>query len=122
MSADNPARPAPGATLCALEAIKTGSAIALDFAAGEARFSMIVAHTVEGVFAYENVCPHARSPLERPDGRVVVHEKRFIVCSAHGASFRMADGRCVAGPGLGTALNRIGVVVRGGMVCLAPLG
>ena len=49
MSADNPARPAPGATLCALEAIKTGSAIALDFAAGEARFSMIVAHTVEGI-------------------------------------------------------------------------
>jgi nitrite reductase/ring-hydroxylating ferredoxin subunit len=120
MNADNPARPQRGAALCALEAIRPGGAIALDFAAGDARFSMIVARTVDGVFAYENVCPHARSPLERPDGRVVVHDKRFIVCSAHGASFRMADGRCVAGPGLGTALNRIGVVVVGGVLRIAP--
>jgi nitrite reductase/ring-hydroxylating ferredoxin subunit len=122
MNTDNPARPAPGAALCAVEAIKPGGAIALEFAAGDARFSMIVARTPDGVFAYENVCPHARSPLERPDGRVVVHEQRFIVCSAHGASFQMSDGRCVAGPGLGTSLNRIGVVVLGGALHIAPRG
>jgi len=117
----NPARPAPGASLCALDAIRVGGAVALDFAAGDARFSLIVARTSEGVFAYENICPHARSPLERPDGRVVVHEKRFIVCSAHGASFQMASGRCVAGPGLGTALTGVGVFVSGGFVHMGPV-
>jgi nitrite reductase/ring-hydroxylating ferredoxin subunit len=121
MSEDNPARPLPGATLCALDALKPGGALALDFAHGAARYSILVARTTDGaVFAYENLCPHARAPLERPDGRVVVHERKFLVCANHGASFRIEDGRCVGGPGLGTALNRVGIVVSGGFVRVAP--
>lgn len=120
MSDDNPAKPLAGATLCAVDAIKLGGAIVLDFAHEQARYSILVARNKDGeIAAYENLCPHARSPLERPDGRVVVHEQKFLVCANHGASFRMEDGRCVAGPGLGTALNRVGIVVAGGFVVVA---
>lgn len=119
MSIDNPARPKPGALLCPLDAIKINGAIVLDFRDGEARFSLLLTRTANGVFGYENVCPHARSPLERPDGRVVIQQKQFIICTAHGASFQIETGRCVAGPGLGTALNRVGVAVLGGQVRIA---
>jgi nitrite reductase/ring-hydroxylating ferredoxin subunit len=119
MSTDNPARPKTGAVLCALDAIKMDGAITLDFREGDARFSILLTRTANGVFGYENVCPHARSPLERPDGRVVIQQKQFVICTAHGASFQIETGRCVAGPGLGTALNRVGVTVLGGQVCVA---
>jgi nitrite reductase/ring-hydroxylating ferredoxin subunit len=120
MSEDNPARPAPGTALCGLDRIRPNSAIALYFAHGDARFSLIVARTGgDVVAAYENLCPHAHSPLERPDGRVVVQQQRYIICAAHGASFRLKDGRCVAGPGLGGALSSVPVTVMGGVVYCA---
>jgi nitrite reductase/ring-hydroxylating ferredoxin subunit len=113
---ENPARPKPGTDLIALDKIKPHSALVLDFAQGDARFSLLLTRTDHDVSAFENVCPHARSPLERPDGRVVVHQKKFIVCAAHGASFQMDTGRCVAGPGLGTALHRVPIVIVGSQV------
>jgi nitrite reductase/ring-hydroxylating ferredoxin subunit len=115
----NPARPQRGAALCQLSAIKPLGAVALHFAQGRAQYSLIVARTAAGAVAYENVCPHARSPLERPDGRVLVQQERFIVCAMHGASFLLEDGRCVAGPGLGTSLSRVPVTVLGGVVYCA---
>jgi nitrite reductase/ring-hydroxylating ferredoxin subunit len=115
----NPARPAPGAALIALAEIAEPGARAVEFTSGEARFSVIVARAEGQVRAYENVCPHARAPLDRPDGRVPVQEKRFLVCSAHGASFRIEDGRCVGGPGLGMGLKAFPVKVREGVVYAA---
>ena len=119
MSDDNPARPKPGAPLCPLDKIPPNGAIILDFAEGTARFSMLVTRSDDSVSAFENLCPHARWPLERPDGRVIVHEQRYIICAVHGASFRMDDGRCVAGPGLGGSLRLIPVTVLGGIICCA---
>ncbi len=116
---DNPARPKPGALLCRLDDIKPGGAIVLDFKEGDARFSLLLTRTENTVSAFENVCPHARSPLERPDGRVVVHQKKFVICVAHGASFQIDTGRCVAGPGLGLGLNRVAVSVRGREIVVA---
>lgn len=97
----NPARPAPGAYLAVLDDVPEGGAVALDFAAGEARFSLLLTRSGDQAAAFENACPHARLPLERPDGRVVVQEGRFIVCSAHGASFCLRTGAHAGGPGRG---------------------
>jgi nitrite reductase/ring-hydroxylating ferredoxin subunit len=116
---DNPARPQPGDIVCALADVKPDGAIVLDFKKGDARFSLLVTRSEAGVSAFENVCPHARSPLERPDGRVVVHQKKFVICAAHGASFQIDTGRCVAGPGLGLGLNRVAVSVLGGQIRIA---
>ncbi len=114
----NPARPAPGTALMALADLGDPDARAVDFRSGDALFSLIVARRGDIVRAYENVCPHARSPLERPDGRVVIDEGRFLVCSAHGASFDIADGACVGGPGTGP-LTPFAIVVRAGVAFAA---
>lgn len=114
----NPARPAPGAILIALADLGDPEARAIDFRAGEALFSVIVARHGDIVRAYDNVCPHAYSPMERPDGRVVIDAGAFLVCSAHGASFRIGDGACVGGPANGP-LTPFPVVVRDGVVFAA---
>lgn len=115
----NPARPKPGTFLIALEALGDPEARAVDFREGEALFSVIVARRGDLVTAYENECPHARAPLERPDGRVPLVQGRFLVCTAHGASFRLEDGICAGGPAK-SGLIPFRVEVRAGAVFAAP--
>jgi nitrite reductase/ring-hydroxylating ferredoxin subunit len=117
--AENPARPAAGDVLCALKDVPDPGGLTLDFAAGEARLSLLVLRRGEDVCAYFNICPHARMPLERPDGRVVVQEGRYVLCTAHGASFEISSGACVAGPGLGLALRPFPIAVSDGQVIAA---
>jgi nitrite reductase/ring-hydroxylating ferredoxin subunit len=114
----NPARPAPGARLFDCADLVDGEARAFDFRSDEALFSLIAVRRGEQVVAYENDCPHARQPLERFDGRVVTMERRYLICSAHGASFRIEDGACVGGPAK-SGLIPFPVAVRDGAVFAA---
>lgn len=118
MTADAPARPAPGARLLALHALPDPGAIVLDFSGGPegaARFSILVARQGAMVRAYHNLCPHARFPLERFDGAVLMDEGRFLICAAHGASFRLEDGVCAGGPAK-AGLTPFPIVVRDGII------
>ena len=112
----NPARPASGTLLAKLDDIPDGEAHVFDFRAGPAIWSVILARRDGHVFAYENECPHAGHPLERPDGRVLMQEGRYLVCSAHGASFTVDDGECAGGPCGGDPLTAVAVVVADGEV------
>ena len=112
----NAAMPAPGARLAALNDVPDGGAIVLDFASGEARFSLLLARRGDDAFAYENRCPHAGYSLERLDGSVLVQQQRYIVCVAHGASFTLDTGACAGGPCNGDALTQIPVATRDGAV------
>ncbi len=118
---DNPARPGAGALLARLEDLPDPGAVAVEFAAGEARFSLILARRGGEVFAYENRCPHAEMPLDRPDGRVAVAAGRFLICAMHGASFALETGACVGGPGAGAGLIPAPLDVKGGEIRLAAL-
>ena len=93
----NSARPLGGVLLAQVHDVPDCGAIALDFAKGEDRFSMLLARRGDAVFGYENHCPHAGYPLERPDGRVLVQQQRYMVCTAHGASFELDTGACAGG-------------------------
>ncbi|HNV79908.1 MAG TPA: Rieske (2Fe-2S) protein, partial [Thermomonas sp.] len=42
-----------------------------------------------------------------------------LVCAAHGASFELANGVCVAGPCRGESLRAVAVEVRDGGISLA---
>lgn len=118
--AENPSRPKAGVVLATLDSLPPGAARVVDFAHGEARFSLILAHGPEGVVAYENRCPHAGLPMERPDGAVVVQDGAYLVCSAHGASFHITDGAHVGGPCPARArLAAIAIVVDAGVISLA---
>jgi nitrite reductase/ring-hydroxylating ferredoxin subunit len=90
---------------------------AFDFRAGEALFSLLIVRRGDLVWAYENRCPHAGMPLDRPDGRAPI-DGDFLICAMHGASFRLVDGACVGGPATGS-LTSFAVLVRDGAVVAA---
>ena len=49
-------------------------------------------------------------------GRFLTREGDFILCSSHGALFRLGDGLCVAGPCAGRSLKPWPVRVDGDTV------
>lgn len=76
-------------------------------------------HRGEAVFGYVDVCPHAGSPLANPVGRFLTREGDLILCTAHGALFRIEDGVATSGPCAGDRLERWDVGVRDGVVLTA---
>jgi nitrite reductase/ring-hydroxylating ferredoxin subunit len=114
----NPSKPAKGAALALVADLPEPSALCLDFADGEARFSLILVRSGGRIAAFENRCPHARFPLEKPDGGVILQDGAFLICAAHGASFRVADGAWCGGPGQGQGLTGVAVTVSGGLVVM----
>lgn len=106
---------APGLVLARRDALEDPCAILVEI--GEA--SIVVTRRGDAIAAFRNRCPHAGYPMERPDGRMVVQEGRFIVCTAHGASFRLEDGACAGGPCSGAGLERVAIEIRDGAVCVA---
>ncbi|WP_431281008.1 Rieske (2Fe-2S) protein [Humitalea sp. 24SJ18S-53] len=59
------------------------------------------------VWVYVNACPHVGLPLEMQPNRFLDGRKEKIVCTAHGARFRIEDGVCIAGPCLGDELEAV---------------
>lgn len=104
--------PAPGTVLGRLEDIADPGARISDWGDG----AIILARRGADVFAYWNECPHANRPLNLPDGRVFLHEQKFLLCPAHGASFVMESGDCAGGPAAGGALKAVAVTVADGEV------
>jgi nitrite reductase/ring-hydroxylating ferredoxin subunit len=109
----NPAQPPPGTPIAQLGELSDPGAVCLAFAAGAARFSLILVRQGGQVFAWENRCPHARFPMERLDGSVILQDGRFLVCAAHGASFRCDTGKSVGGPGDGAGLTAVPITLDG---------
>ncbi len=50
------------------------------------------------VVAYLNRCAHVPTEMDWQPGVFLDMDKRWILCSIHGASYEPADGRCVGGP------------------------
>lgn len=60
--------------------------------------------------AWLNICPHAGRRLDWAPGKFLVDKGR-LVCAAHGASFELERGECIAGPCRGASLTPVRVVV-----------
>lgn len=115
-----PGAPAPGTTLCALDEIRMPGARGFLFGEGSARFDMFVVRTANEVVAYVNECPHAFTPLETWADKFLTLAEDEIICSTHGALFRINDGLCTSGPCTGKALVPIPVTVHAGMIRISP--
>ena len=50
------------------------------------------------VVAYLNRCLHVPTEMDWRAGEFLDSDKRFILCSTHGAAYEPIGGRCVAGP------------------------
>ena len=108
--------------LIALEQIASGG-----FAEAEAEVdggaeSLILHRDGDAVRAWLNVCPHAGRRLDWAPGRFLLSKEGLLVCAAHGASFELARGECVAGPCRGQSLRAVAVAVREGQVVLGSGG
>ena len=71
------------------------------------------------LFGYIDRCPHAGLPLSMLPDRFLTREGDLILCSSHGALFRIGDGLCVGGPCAGQRLWPWAVSVADGVVMAA---
>jgi nitrite reductase/ring-hydroxylating ferredoxin subunit len=115
----NPARPAAGVRLCAVEEIAAPGARGFMFRDGEALFLGFVVRTPDAVRGWVDRCPHAGFPLAFPAHRYLTREGDLILCASHGALFRPDDGLCVGGPCAGRWLEPWPVCVEGADVLTA---
>ncbi len=116
MSSRNLARPAPGTRLCALDEIENPGAKGFHFREGDFLFLGFVVRRGEEIRGYVDRCPHAGTPLALIGDRFLTREADLILCSTHGALFRIDDGACIAGPCPGAHLFPWPVVVEGDAV------
>ena len=68
------------------------------------------------VRAYLNRCVHVPTEMDWQPGEFFDIEKRFILCSIHGASYAPENGRCVGGPCGRGSLTAVPVAERDGQV------
>jgi nitrite reductase/ring-hydroxylating ferredoxin subunit len=80
--------------------------------------SLILYREGDQVRAWLNVCPHAGRRLDWAPGKFLKSKQGLLVCAAHGASFELTGGACVAGPCRGSRLRAVAVSVVGGEVLL----
>ncbi|MBM3565278.1 MAG: Rieske (2Fe-2S) protein [Alphaproteobacteria bacterium] len=71
------------------------------------------------VFAYVNSCPHTGAPLDLVPGQFLTMDKAMILCSTHGAIFRIEDGYCLEGPCARKSLTPVASSVEGGAIYLS---
>ena len=70
--------------------------------------------------AYINRCAHVPTEMDWQPGEFLDIDKRWILCSIHGAAYEPADGRCVGGPCGRGRLTAVTVQERDGQVYWYP--
>ncbi len=74
------------------------------------------------VVAYLNRCVHVPTEMDWQEGEFLDMDKRWIVCSIHGAMYEPESGHCVGGPCGRGRLTPIEVEERDGRVWWRPSG
>ena len=102
--------------LCDLDDIADGGSegFIADTVAGKR--ALMVIRRGDKIFAYVNSCPHIGSPLDLQPGRFLNREGTLILCTTHGALFRIEDGFCVSGPCAEKSLISVKTEIRDGAV------
>jgi nitrite reductase/ring-hydroxylating ferredoxin subunit len=72
----------------------------------ESGVELVLARRGGVLHIYENRCPHQGTPLETFPDKFLNGDGSLLICSTHGARFRVEDGVCVSGPCVGARLRR----------------
>ncbi len=96
--------------LCRLEELPDGDSRGFPPAPGSFT-GLFAIRQGDQVRVYVNSCPHIGVPLDPAPHRFLDAKKTVIICSAHGARFRISDGECISGPCFGEALESVPVRV-----------
>ena len=84
--------------------------VAVEALIGGEKESIILHCDGSRLSAWLNVCPHEGRRLDYLPGKFLIDKER-LVCAAHGATFRLENGKCVSGPCRGSSLRAVAVQV-----------
>ena len=70
--------------------------------------------------AYLNRCAHVPAEMDWQPGKFFDADRRFIICSIHGALYDPPNGQCVIGPCMGARLATIPLQEKDGKVYWYP--
>jgi nitrite reductase/ring-hydroxylating ferredoxin subunit len=91
--------PAAPEILCAsAELSERGRAIVWDVLQGGQPARAFALRFDGRVVAYLNRCAHVPTEMDWQPGEFLDSDRRWILCSIHGAAYEPANGRCVGGP------------------------
>lgn len=110
---------APGTALCRIDAVPDGNGHGITLGAGRDQRRVFVLRFGATLLAYENLCPHAGTPLNWLPDRFLTRDGRHLLCATHGAEFRIQDGYCVKGPCAGKSLRPIRIARDGELIRIA---
>lgn len=112
--------PAPQPLCPSADLAERGRALVFDVLLwGQPARAFVLRH--DGVLrGYINRCAHVPVEMDWQPGEFLDADKRFIVCSIHGASYEPAQGRCVGGPCGRSKLIALDVAEHGGQACWYP--
>ena len=106
---DYASAPPDGTAVCPASELRGASCRMVRSENGD--FPLIVVAPVEGSSgtptAYVNACPHLYLPLNYRGANILSADGGRLICSSHGAAFRVDDGRGIEGFGLGEALDPV---------------
>ncbi|CCQ75381.1 Rieske (2Fe-2S) protein [Magnetospira sp. QH-2] len=102
--------------LCALADLESPGSLAAIATVEGARTAIMIIRKDDKVYGYVNSCPHIGAPLDLQEGQFLSLDKTRILCSTHGAHFRIGDGVCLTGPCEGKGLTPVSLTVQDGEV------
>lgn len=102
--------------LCRSEDLAEGAARGFVIGKAGCRHEFILVRMAGRLHAYVNSCPHQLTPLETFPDKFLNEDGTLLVCSTHGARFRIADGFCVSGPCQGKSLTVVPIEILDGAV------
>ncbi len=105
-------------TLISREDLPNRQIIAVDAVIDGENEAILLYRDNEKIQAWLNICPHAGRRLDYAPGKFLMQDGN-LVCAAHGASFRLTNGECVAGPCRGASLKSVAVQWVDDLLCLA---
>jgi nitrite reductase/ring-hydroxylating ferredoxin subunit len=104
--------------LCKRSDIADGAARGFELMDEAHRRDVVLVSREGRLYAYINSCPHRHLPLEIFPDRFLNEDGSLLICSAHGARFRVEDGLCTSGPCQGQSLKVADVEIDDGDVYL----
>ncbi len=110
---------APGTFLCRIDEIPEGNGHSVTLGTGRDQRRVFVLRFGQTLLAYENLCPHAGTPLNWLPDRFLSRDGSHLHCATHGAEFRIHDGYCVKGPCQGRSLRPIRIARDGDLIRIA---
>jgi nitrite reductase/ring-hydroxylating ferredoxin subunit len=113
--ADDTCGPPSGSVLADIAALPDHGGKAIQYKADDGKVLNIFIQKIEGVIAaYENVCPHAGTPLNLFNDKFLDLDNKYLLCRTHGAKFDVNTGECIAGPCKHEFLRKIAFEIKDG--------